>query len=90
MKRVLSTCGLDEAGRGPVFGPLVVAALVCHTTALPELADLGVRDSKALAPRRRERIYDALVGRPDVQYQTLHITSEVRAVGAARAIAWGP
>lgn len=76
MKRILSTCGLDEAGRGPVFGPLVVAALVCPTTALPELVELGVRDSKALAPARRERVYEALVARSDVQYQTVHISSE--------------
>lgn len=46
--------GIDEAGRGPVFGPLVVAGV-----AVPELhplRELGVRDSKRLAPRQRERL----------------------------------
>jgi ribonuclease HII len=46
--------GLDEAGRGPVFGPLVVA---CVVTADPEaLKALGARDSKALKPSAREAL----------------------------------
>lgn len=46
--------GIDEAGRGPVFGPLVVAGVAC---ADPEaLRGLGCRDSKLLSPPRRERL----------------------------------
>ncbi len=46
--------GLDEAGRGPVLGPLVVA---CVVTADPEaLAALGARDSKALTASAREAL----------------------------------
>lgn len=52
--------GIDEAGRGPVIGPLVVALVATST---PErLKDLGVRDSKTLAPQRRETI-DHLIRR---------------------------
>lgn len=48
------TAGVDEAGRGPVLGPLVVA---CAITDDPEgLAALGVRDSKALSPSARQRL----------------------------------
>jgi len=47
-------CGVDEAGKGSVLGPLVVAAVGC--TRKEDLAGLGVRDSKELPPRRREAL----------------------------------
>lgn len=46
--------GLDEAGRGPVFGPLVLCGVVLDRDGLRRLAELGVRDSKLLSPSRRE------------------------------------
>jgi len=45
-------CGVDEAGRGPVIGPMVVAAVVIRDEA--PLKDLGVKDSKKLTAARRE------------------------------------
>jgi ribonuclease HII len=55
------TAGVDEAGRGPVLGPLVVA---CAITDDPEgLAALGVRDSKVLSPTARERLEGELKAR---------------------------
>lgn len=53
--------GLDEAGRGCVLGPLVVGAF-CPTVDDDALRALGVTDSKALSPRRREAIAAALPG----------------------------
>jgi ribonuclease HII len=47
-------CGVDEAGKGAVLGPLVVAAVACERQ--QDLAELGVKDSKALAPARREAL----------------------------------
>ncbi|MGC8514948.1 MAG: ribonuclease HII [Thermoplasmata archaeon] len=47
-------CGLDEAGRGPVIGPMVIA-MVCGDA--DQLAAIGVRDSKILSPARREALY---------------------------------
>lgn len=48
--------GIDEAGRGPLAGPVVSAAVI-----LPEGADLpGVDDSKKLTPSRRSRLYERL------------------------------
>lgn len=50
-------CGIDEAGRGPLAGPVVAAAVV-----LPEGFTLpGLNDSKKLSPRRREILYEALM-----------------------------
>ena len=48
--------GVDEAGRGPVIGPLVVAGVSIDEKDLPKLADLGVKDSKLLSPQRRETL----------------------------------
>ncbi len=45
--------GIDDAGRGPVIGPLVVAGVLVHDHQIPHLTALGVKDSKALSPRRR-------------------------------------
>ena len=47
-------CGTDEAGRGPCFGPLVVAGILVENDA--ELVRIGVADSKQLTARRRERL----------------------------------
>ena len=48
--------GVDEAGRGPVIGPLVVAGISIEEISLPKLVDLGVKDSKLLSPKRRETL----------------------------------
>jgi ribonuclease HII len=45
-------CGVDEAGRGPVIGPMVVVGLMVEDDKV--LRDLGVKDSKKLTPGRRE------------------------------------
>ena len=48
--------GVDEAGRGPLAGPVVAAAVV-----LDDLHPVrGLADSKTLSPRRRERLYDEI------------------------------
>ncbi len=52
-------CGIDEAGRGSVMGPMVVGIL--RTASDEGLLSLGVKDSKKLSPKRREIIYDELI-----------------------------
>ncbi len=47
-------CGVDEAGRGPCFGPLVVAGILVENDA--ELVRIGVNDSKQLTPKKREQL----------------------------------
>ncbi|MDJ0269669.1 MAG: ribonuclease HII [Aigarchaeota archaeon] len=49
----LLLCGVDEAGRGSVIGPLVIAAYSIHEEMIPKLARLGVADSKTLTPEQR-------------------------------------
>jgi len=58
--------GVDDAGRGPVIGPLVVAGVIFEESDIPKLRPMGVKDSKLLTPRRREslepEILNAAVG----------------------------
>lgn len=50
-------CGVDEAGRGPLCGPVVAAAVI-----LPKDAHIeGVNDSKKLTEKRREKLYDDIM-----------------------------
>lgn len=46
--------GIDEAGRGPVIGPLVLAGVLIDEARLDRLAQLGVKDSKQLSRSRRD------------------------------------
>jgi ribonuclease HII len=48
--------GVDEVGRGALFGPVVAAAVVLSEAAQSQLRDLGVTDSKQLSAKRREQL----------------------------------
>lgn len=56
--------GIDEAGRGPVLGPLVVAGVA--STEEEPFADMGLKDSKLLSPRAREKLAAEIRNRADV------------------------
>lgn len=52
-------CGVDEAGRGPLCGPVVAAACVLP----PDCVIEGLDDSKKLSEKKREKLYDEIVAR---------------------------
>lgn len=52
----VSVCGVDEAGRGPVAGPVCAAAVILPKGKLIE----GVNDSKKLSEKKREALYDVI------------------------------
>ena len=52
----LHIAGVDEAGRGPLAGPLVVAAVILD----PSRPISGIRDSKQLSERKREQLFDLI------------------------------
>lgn len=56
MSEVIRIAGIDEAGRGPLAGPVVVAAVILD----PERPIKGLADSKKLSARRREALADLL------------------------------
>jgi ribonuclease HII len=53
-------CGIDEAGRGPLAGPVVAAAVVLDPHRFPKTLRDGLDDSKALSIEERETCYRAL------------------------------
>ena len=50
-------CGVDEAGRGPLAGPVCAAAVILP----PELEIPGLNDSKKLTDKRRRALYDVII-----------------------------
>jgi ribonuclease HII len=53
--------GVDEAGRGCVIGPLVVAGVAVESEKMSQLIGLGVKDSKLLTPKKREALYPEIL-----------------------------
>lgn len=51
-------CGIDEAGRGPLAGPVVVASVMLPENSMIE----GVNDSKKISESKREKLYDVILG----------------------------
>ena len=49
-------CGIDEAGRGPLAGPVVVSAVIMPNDSMIE----GVNDSKKVSEKKREKLYDEI------------------------------
>lgn len=63
-KGFLRIAGVDEAGRGPLAGPVIAAACILHETALfPHL-----NDSKQLTPNQRSKLYAEITAHPHVVY----------------------
>lgn len=50
-------CGIDEAGRGPLAGPVVVASVIMPRDSMIE----GVNDSKKVSEKKREKLYDEII-----------------------------
>ena len=50
-------CGIDEAGRGPLAGPVVAAAVILS----PDFCDSRINDSKQVPEKRREELYDVIL-----------------------------
>ena len=54
---VKTICGIDEAGRGPLAGPVVVAAVIMPKDSMIE----GVNDSKKVSEKKREILYEQII-----------------------------
>lgn len=54
-------CGVDEAGRGSVIGPLVIAGISIERSKIRYLSEIGVKDSKQLTPNSREKLYKKII-----------------------------
>ena len=87
-------CGVDEAGRGPLAGPVCAAAVI-----LPEDCELpGLNDSKKLTEKKREALYDQIIEKAvayGIAFSTVEEIEEINILSAAllamnRAIAQLP
>ncbi|WP_018698698.1 ribonuclease HII [Amorphus coralli] len=76
-------CGVDEAGRGPWAGPVVVAAV----TFPHGVSVRGVADSKVLSPQVRHALYAEIVARADVSV-VLASSSRIDAMNIREATLW--
>ena len=71
--------GVDEAGRGPCAGPLVIAAVILKNSDSSHLSQ--VRDSKALSEKVREQLFDVIINE-SLSYSIVEISpSEIDATG---------
>lgn len=57
----MKICGIDEARRGPVIGPLVISGVLIAEGKVSELKRIGVKDSKLLSPKQREKLFDQIL-----------------------------
>jgi ribonuclease H2 subunit A len=68
--------GIDEAGRGPVIGPLVYACCVWPSNMHEEFKSLGFADSKKLKENQRDQLFEVIKQAPSIKWETRVITSE--------------
>lgn len=59
--------GFDEAGRGPVLGPMIIAAVSITAKNMSKIIDCGVKDSKQLSKVQREKIFREI--RPFIEWK---------------------
>ncbi|MHA2199689.1 MAG: ribonuclease HII [Candidatus Thorarchaeota archaeon] len=73
--RLHGIAGVDEAGRGPMIGPLVICGVLVNSERIPELERLGAKDSKTLSPSRRRSLNQRI--------RSIATQIEIRSVSAA-------
>jgi len=64
----VQVCGIDDAGRGSMLGPLVISGISIDKKNLRKLSSLGVKDSKKLSPKNRELLYKKIIALVDDYY----------------------
>jgi ribonuclease HII len=63
--------GVDEAGRGPLAGPVVAAAVILNPKKVPK----GIADSKLLAPEEREALFEKLCATAEISFAFGSVTA---------------
>ena len=51
-------CAVDEAGCGPIIGPMVMCGVLTDEDGAAQLKKIGAKDSKFLSPRQREQLFE--------------------------------
>ncbi len=69
--------GIDDAGRGPVLGPMILAGVLVDEKTIKSFKKLGVKDSKLLTPKRREFLAGEIKEKAEVFEVALAFPSEI-------------
>lgn len=69
--------GIDEAGRGPVIGPMVIAGYFIPEEKLIWLSEMILRDSKGYSPCKRERLFRILLSEKDSKIAIITISPSI-------------
>ena len=64
----MQVCGVDDAGRGSLVGPLVIAGVSISKKKIRKLSSMGIRDSKKLTSLQREKLYKKIIKFADNYY----------------------
>ena len=54
-------CGIDEAGRGSLLGPIIVAGVCVTKKSISEMVEKGIKDSKLLGPKKRQVLFGHVI-----------------------------
>jgi ribonuclease HII len=54
-------CGIDEAGRGSLLGPIIVAGVCVTKKSISEMVEKGIKDSKLLSPKKRQVLFGHVI-----------------------------
>ena len=69
--------GIDDAGRGPVIGPMVLAGVLINKTLEREFIKLGVKDSKLLSPKKRRVLSEEIKRLSSATHEVLISVNEI-------------
>ena len=64
----MQICGIDDAGRGSMIGPLVIAGISINKKNVRQLSSLGIKDSKKLSPKIRNLLFNKIINLVDNYY----------------------
>jgi len=72
----MQVCGVDEAGRGSLLGPLVIAGVSVKKSVIKDLSSIGVKDSKKLLPKVRAELYKEIIKIAD-KYSVVRVNPRI-------------
>ncbi|PIU30424.1 ribonuclease HII [Candidatus Woesearchaeota archaeon CG07_land_8_20_14_0_80_44_23] len=82
-------CGIDEAGRGPVIGPMVICGACFEKAQEKVLKKMGVKDSKLLSSAEREALFEKIKETCKGRYYAIIVSpSEIDAVVSENDLNW--
>jgi ribonuclease HII len=75
-------CGIDEAGRGPLAGPLTIAGVILHREIV------GLNDSKKLSEKKREQLFDEII-KHSIYHIARFSAEQIDTLGLSKCLAAG-